>query len=465
MDSPANGRSLVASDAERIILDISSIARWRGPAVGILRVEQALARYALAHRPDVVLSFYDKQRASFRAVNPRWAAHLVSWLGAVGRRRGWLASMLPSPYWIVGVLEPWRLASGDGAIARGIERLQQFVLLARRTRRRSIVPFSLAIGRPLILGPRDVILSVGSDWTHKNAADIAVLKKRCGFRYIALCHDVIPLLFPQHFPADDVAAFRRYWTEMFQTADRVLVTSTRAAGDIENFCRDNGIAHAEFRRVPLGYDSALSATTAPLPNGLEAGRFILFVSTIEPRKGHDLLLRLWQRLLAANVPQSQGFKLVFVGRPGWQVDSVLNQIDDRSRFSGTLLHLTGIGDDALASLYHGAAFCVYPSQYEGLGLPIIEAFSLGKAVIASTGGALPETVGGFSPCLDLGDDNTWFETLKTWIEQPDVRERYEAKIRADFSWPNWDEAAAQIFAAVRDGGERNGLTQGASVTS
>src|ERR1700730_15923841 len=77
--SELDGSPAVAGHTERTILNISSIAKWRGPAVGILRVEQALAAHALARRPDIVLSIYDRAAASFLAVSPIWAAHIVSW--------------------------------------------------------------------------------------------------------------------------------------------------------------------------------------------------------------------------------------------------------------------------------------------------------------------------------------------------------------------------------------------------
>jgi glycosyltransferase involved in cell wall biosynthesis len=432
---------------KRVILDISSIAQWVGPAVGILRVEQALARYALAQQWDIIFSFYDKTTGSFHCVNSRWAPYLVSWKGKVGRRRGVPLSLLPSAYTVVDALERMRLACSDGKIARGIERLQQVVLLARRRRRRGVVPFRVAIGRPLVLGPRDVLLSTGSDWTHKDAVAIAALKKQFNFRYVVMCYDIIPLLFPQYYSPRDVHAFRHYWTSTFPVADRILVNSCKVATDIASYCERKHLSVAERRIVPLGCDLTGSTSSSSLPKGLEPDRFILFVSTIEPRKGHRILLRVWRRLLAITVPQRHYFKLVFVGRAGWLVDDVLDQVNANA-FDGTLVHLTGIGDDELASLYRAAAFCVYPSEYEGFGLPIVEAFSYGRAVLASTGGALPETVGGFSPCLDPTDDDAWFETMKGWIEHPSLRHELENRIRASFSWPTWDQAAAQIIEAA-----------------
>jgi glycosyltransferase involved in cell wall biosynthesis len=347
------------------------------------------------------------------------------------------------------MLERWRLACGADKVARRLRNLQQIVLLLRRPRRRGVIPFRLAIGKPLALGPRDVVISTGSDWTHKDAAAIAALKQRFRFRYVVMCHDVIPLILPQYFLTEDVVAFRRHWTEMFSLADQILVNSRRVECDVRSYCHRMAIAVAEMRLVPFGCDVIPAPAGGTLPAGLEAARFILYVSTIEPRKGHGLLLRAWRRLLDEAVPQRHRFKLVFVGRRGWQVEAVLRQIDDRAAFAGTLMHLAGIGDEELASLYQAAAFCVYPSRYEGFGLPIIEAFSHGKAVIASTGGALPETVNGLSPCLDPDDEDAWFETLKRWIEDPRVRAHHEARIRANFSHPTWEQAASQIFATVR----------------
>ena len=110
--------------------------------------------------------------------------------------------------------------------------------------------------------------------------------------------------------------------------------------------------------------------------------------------------------------------------------------------------ITNADDATLTLLYRDAAFCLFPSRYEGFGLPAVEAFFHGKAVLASTGGALPEVVRDFSPCLDPDDAPEWRRMLKLWIEDPAAREPYEAKIRASFRHPNWDEATRDFFALV-----------------
>ena len=81
-------------------------------------------------------------------------------------------------------------------------------------------------------------------------------------------------------------------------------------------------------------------------------------------------------------------------------------------------------------------------------MPIIESFKHGKAVISSTGGALPETVGDYSPCLDPTDEDAWFELMRSWIVDQTARQSYEARIHDAFKPRSWDDAAHDVFHAI-----------------
>jgi glycosyltransferase involved in cell wall biosynthesis len=137
-----------------------------------------------------------------------------------------------------------------------------------------------------------------------------------------------------------------------------------------------------------------------------------------------------------------------VGRPGWLVDDLLAEMRNDADVAKHLVMIHNVDDGLLTALYQAAAFCVYPSAYEGYGLPIIEAFSFGKAVLASSGGALAQLVQGFSPCLDPTDEQAWYETMRKWIETPHSRMPYEQDIRTRLRHPTWSEAAAHIFACI-----------------
>jgi glycosyltransferase involved in cell wall biosynthesis len=140
--------------------------------------------------------------------------------------------------------------------------------------------------------------------------------------------------------------------------------------------------------------------------------------------------------------------MVFVGRKGWLVDELFARFASESFVGKSLLILSDVDDNTLTSLYENAAFCVYPSIYEGFGLPVVESFRHGKAVISSNGGALPEVVAGLSPCLDPRDEDAWFRLLSTWIESPEERSNYETAIRLRFRQRSWTEVSEEFFSAI-----------------
>ena len=450
----------------RLILDVTSLLRWTGPPVGIARVEHALATAAM-RRPDAVLAFYDASQNAYRALNPAWQEVLIGWAGALDVHfrqppgpglRGRLRAMVPGRQPVVAALERVRLTTRRPAVAgladlaqRAVlaPRRHQFVLYDARGTRLANVPVALAIGEDLLPGPHDTVLAAGSGWMDTGVTTRAALQRRRGFRAATLCYDLIPVTHPHVFQPEIARQFREYWRGILPTTFRVVVNAACIARDLRDFCQTEGLAVPGIAQCPLGYDPATpQSRPAALPGGLRAGRYALFVSTIEPRKGHAMLLRIWRRLLARGLPQRAGFRLVFVGRPGWMVDDVLQALAGPAPLQGTVLHLTRTGEEELNALYRQAAFCLYPSLYEGFGLPVIEAFARGKAVLASSGGALAETVGALSPTLDPLDEAAWERAVAAWIEQPDTVRPVEARIRAGFAHPAWPEAAARILDEV-----------------
>jgi glycosyltransferase involved in cell wall biosynthesis len=201
--------------------------------------------------------------------------------------------------------------------------------------------------------------------------------------------------------------------------------------------------------APLGANPAQfnQPSDAPLPSSLSKDRYVLMVGGIAPRKGHDVLIAVWNRLFAEGIPQSYGFKLVLAGKLGKGVSRAAQLLAEN--FSGdTLVHLPHVDDALLAALYRNCAFTVFPSLYEGFGLPIVESFAFGKPVIASTGGAIPEVVAGFSPCLDPLDEDAWYKAMRQWIVDRTPRDYFADKIRREYRLRSWQEATRDFFAAI-----------------
>jgi glycosyltransferase involved in cell wall biosynthesis len=461
----------------RVVFDVSTSMRWMGPPVGIVRVERMLALWAHANVPGVVFAFFDPNRLAYCEVITDVHQFLTGEAAldtleltnpALPRKRRTdhvPAALQPLFLWIsqtrrtaLNRLEGVRLRTRRPWFAHLADRLQRWLMSAKYRRfmvksddtRRSFIPHKMAVGARINFDHDDTLVCVGFGWRHSNIGALNDLKSRIGFRMVLMCHDLIPLLFPHFYPDHDVQLFGDYMHKALAIADRIVVNSRRVETDCRDYCMRHDIVPGDIVVASLGFDagSAASESLTKLPAELRAGQFAMLVSTIEPRKGHRLLCRVWKRLLAEHVPQATGFKLIFAGRAGWMVDDLLEEIRSDPDIAGQILTIHDVDDDLLAALYQGAAFCVYPSLYEGYGLPIIEAFAHGKAVIASNGGAIPELVQGFSPCLDPTDEDAWYEIIKQWIKLPQLRVGYEREICARFRYPTWSVAAADFFAGI-----------------
>jgi len=465
--------------AGRIIFDVTTSMRWTGPPVGIVRVERQLALWALANLSNARFVFFDPRQMVYcelkTAVRPFLLgdAALVT-LGLPdpaqpGRRKTDRApaALRPLILWIgqsrrmlLGRLEAIRLGTALPRLRRLAGWLQE-PLMSKKYRdimfgadgaRRPFLLYQMVVGAPIELLPSDTLVCAGAGWSHTNIGAVRNLKSRIKFRFVLLCYDLIPLLFPHFYLNHDVDLFRAYMHQALAAADLIVVTSRKTEQDCQAYLTQRAIDVSKIAVAPLGFDfDGCESRISSLPDGLAPGRFVLMVSTIEPRKGHRLLYNVWRRLVTDGVTQTHEFKLVFVGRRGWMVDDLLQQIKTDRVVSDQILIMSGIDDDLLKALYERAAFCVYPSYYEGYGLPICEAFSYGKAVIASTGGALPELAEGLSSCLDPEDEEAWYQSIRQWIERPDIRAPFEQAIRRQFKHPTWSEAATNFFALCVSG--------------
>jgi glycosyltransferase involved in cell wall biosynthesis len=462
--------------AGRLIFDISSLARWTGAPVGIIRTQRELALWARRQRPDTLFAIFDSNLMRYRRVAE---GHLDAFIGGEASLNAWAmpdptgvrarrSRRVPAPVYAalqarrtsLRLLERVRLQPGRPRAARLADQAQRALITRRYAQamlnpdgsRRAFLTPDMAFAEPIEFAAGDLLVSAGFGWSHTNIAAIAAAKAAAGFRLAIMCYDLIPLMFPEFFRARDVADMRRYWDTGLAIADIIVSNAEVVAEDVRRHARSLGLPPVRIVVRPLGATPvAMRADPGrPLPAGLAADRFALFVSTIEPRKGHELLYRVWVSLLEAGVPQAHGFKLVFVGRPGWMTEPLLLALRTDPRVAGSLILLERVSDETLDQLYRAAAFCVYPSLYEGFGLPLVEAFARGKAVICSNGGALAEVAADLAPKLGPRDEDAWRAILGHWIADPAARVPYEAAIRARFRPPSWDEAAAGFFAAVTD---------------
>jgi glycosyltransferase involved in cell wall biosynthesis len=184
--------------------------------------------------------------------------------------------------------------------------------------------------------------------------------------------------------------------------------------------------------VPLAA-ARIFRPTAVLPKGRP---YLLYVGTLEPRKNLGFLLDVWRE-----VRRNHAVDLVFVGRR-------------RSDFDGLLpepgLHVKGLVlDEELPKLYSGALACLYPSCYEGFGLPVLEAMQCGAVVVASRDPAIAEVAEDAAILLNVSERRAWVETLDSLIVQPGQFRTFRDKAiarAAQFSWSKTAKLTREVYA-------------------
>ena len=201
------------------------------------------------------------------------------------------------------------------------------------------------------------------------------------------------------------------------------------------------------RAIPIGTGFS-HATSAPiLPAGLSPGSYALFVSTIEARKNHILAFRAWRRLLE-ELPADQVPTLVFAGRTGWMVRDLMQQIENAAYLGGKLVHVEAPDDATLAALYAGACFTLFPSLYEGWGLPVSESLSFGKVCLAASTTSVPEAGGDFCLYHDPDSVTEAVSLYRRAITEPGLIPGLEAKIRAEYRPTPWSATARAVLDAL-----------------
>lgn len=258
------------------------------------------------------------------------------------------------------------------------------------------------IPRPLLAKVLQRRLPAGSSYLNVGHAnlDSRTLKQihRAGLRIAVMLHDTIPLDYPEFARPDTVAPFHRKVTAVAHHADLVIHTSHDARTKTEAHLRQIG-------RIPPGIVANLGITLTA-PGGLPfvpAPPYFVILGTIEPRKNHALLLKIWRDL--PDPPP-----LYIVGSRGWSNAAVTSQLDALPAHS-PVHELSGLPDAAVAQLLQGARALLFPSFAEGYGLPALEAIALGTPVIASNLAVFHELLGEFAVYLNPADSYSWMETI------------------------------------------------------
>lgn len=411
-----------------IVFDITDLVLYIGVhdnLSGIQRVQcsviQAIFKYELCASEDVQFISWDTERGTFRSVDQDKLRALLDDLALPPERR-----------------------------------MQEFdPAEARAGRLYPVAPLGTFL-RP----GRTTVVLLGAAWVIPEYASLILsLKRSYQAAFVMLFHDLIPIYARETCDQGTAAVFKRFIDQVIPVVDRALCVSHSTARDLGRYCRELSYTLPPTAVTQLGtsFDEFFPRDIDQLADALPSGAttpFVLFVATIEGRKNHNFLFEVWRNLAMRGIAVP---RLVCVGRLGWRAEAFLGNLLETDYLGGQIEIRENVSDAELNALYRDCLFTVFPSVYEGWGLPIGESLGHGKLCVVADNSSLPEVAGEFGCVIPLGDAGAAADIIAGLIEEPERVRAYEEAIAARFEPLRWEDVARRIVncaLAVQAEGDR-----------
>jgi glycosyltransferase involved in cell wall biosynthesis len=298
----------------------------------------------------------------------------------------------------------------------------------------------------------DCILLLGEQWLFPGCVPtVQSLQRETGVKVLGFVHDLVPYFMPELYWDGFPQAYIDCVNSLVETCDGLLVNSRNTRKDLFTYLPQSAEREKDIHLVRLGdkFDFSGEQLSAPaLANCLDEGAYILCVGTIQPRKNHLLLLAVWRRLV--EVYGDRCPTLVLVGKPGWHVGDLMYFLTQHPVLKDKVRLLEQVTDGELQWLYTRCWFSVYPSLYEGWGLPIAESLAAGKLCLASDASAMPEVAGPLVDYFSPHDSGELFRLISRYLDEPALLAAREEAIRREFAATSWAQTTQQFVAAIEE---------------
>lgn len=398
-----------------VVFDISDLVFYIGHhdnLSGIQRVQccviQAVMRYGLHDPRDLRFISYDRDLHAFRSVCPDRFLALLE----------------------------------DLALPKAERTVEFDAIAARHGRLFPLEPLA-AFLRP----GRTTVVLLGAAWViPEYAALIINLKRTHDARFAMLFHDFIPIYARETCDQGTAVVFREFVDQVLPIVDLAMCVSRSTENDLKRYCGESGVPVPPTLVTQLGtsFDEFFppsQITAAPRSRKRKRDPFVLFVSTIEGRKNHIFMFEIWRMLAERGIDLP---RLVCVGRIGWRAEAFLTNLLETDYLNGRIELREDVSDEALSALYRDCLFTVFPSVYEGWGLPIGESLGHGKLCVLADNSSLPEVAGEFGCFIPIDDFAAAADVIGDLLGDPDRLQAHEKAIAARFTPLRWEDIARRV---------------------
>ena len=293
---------------------------------------------------------------------------------------------------------------------------------------------------------------LGAFWGFNGDATRYVRLKRAGVAVGVYVYDLIPITHPEFCDAHLVSDFALCLGDGLVAFDFVLTISEYTAQTVRRLQEKLEHRRVPVLAVPLAHslkdeepDEEHSSEWSSNIMGLHHRRYVLSVSTIEARKNHIYLFSAWKLMLEEGLDPPD---LVFVGRFGWRVNDLMEQMQATHFLNGRIHVLHDLSDAELRTLYRHCQFTVFPSLVEGWGLPVGESLVHGRPCIASKTTSIPEVGGDLVDYIDPYSVREGVESFRRMSFDDAYRARRTSEVQAGFKPRSWAQVATDLLAGI-----------------
>ncbi|UTX51387.1 glycosyltransferase family 4 protein [Candidatus Saccharibacteria bacterium TM7i] len=292
----------------------------------------------------------------------------------------------------------------------------------------------------------DVFFIPWGEWWDQNWLTLLANYHARGVRLYPISHDILPMVVP-HFSGNS-ASLENFVSQIFPLSTKVLAVSQSSKADLTEWMKSKSLAIPTIEVFRLGEDFTFKTT--PLKDrdvesryGIKKDNYLVYVSTIEPRKNHLLLYYTYK--LAA----SRGISLphlVIIGRVGHDMEAILGMIRNDPQVNTSISIENNVDDDDLNWLYQHSRFAVTSSFYEGWGMSVLESIARGKPVVCSNTSSLLEMP---DDCVIRFNPSSTDECLAALQEmlEPSTLKKYRNNTKK-YKVHSWDASYNQVIAIL-----------------
>lgn len=412
-----------------IVVDVSQIIRWQGRLTGVPRVEYELAVRFMDEADAVCVSW---DGAVFRVVDMQ--AMLQEKEESGGVKGG---SAAPSTR---------HTSSAANTVKRAILRIpfaKRALHRARSLRQRQIMHAEWSAKPEYSFTAADILFIGQGMWNDDSYIAAVEAAANVGVKVVHVVHDMLPVLKPQ-YSGHSTEWLKNYASRIYPVSSHILSDSKNTSRDLKAWLKGEGLHVPHISEFRLGDN--FQAADPVQPQGFSLSEdFILCVGTIEARKNHMLLYYVYK--LAASRGLSLP-KLVIVGRRGWHTENVMDLILNDPDTREIITVLENASDRELSWLYDHCRFTVYPSFYEGWGLPIAESIYYGKPCVASNTSSMPEVAEDAAIYFNPASTDELLDIMMRLTNEAELKSA-ERKVKS-YRGMTWDDTYKKVIAIIRE---------------